>query len=394
MSNDITTGNRAARRNSGGRHRKVQRQATSALVVAAALSAGIVFAPMANAAPTQGGTTGGGTQGGTSTQPPPPAPVQTVPEAPAEPIYWTAPPVQQPTYVPKPGYDYGNGQSAPQQNYVPPIDPTTLHAPVWVEPAPMYIAPPKTLMIGDFHFNQPNWLTDEDLERTNNTSELIRSDISTIYRSIGVVPSRADRVATGQITGTLAGAGAGALALGVPGALLGGTIGGLQGAALGGVIPLPIPILPEVTTGVAGTAIGAGIGGLVTAVPGAIGGGLIGFAAGTAFGAGDDEGQPIEVHLPDVDQPVITTSTEDTLSSWEQSGPVGQGAAAAVRDVVEVAPSLDQQARDWAAEQPGGQQVVEAIDNTLETFFDGSAGTAAQMISTAFGQGAGAPAAV
>ncbi len=39
----------------------------------------------------------------------------------------------------------------------------------------------------------------------------------------------------------------------------------------------------------------------------------------------------------------------------------------------------------------GGDSVIAAVDSTLETFFGGSAGTAAEMISTAIGQGAGAP---
>ncbi|WP_075836457.1 MULTISPECIES: insoluble domain protein [unclassified Rhodococcus (in: high G+C Gram-positive bacteria)] len=392
MSNDITTGNRAARRNSGGRHRKAQHQATTALLVAAAVSAGIVFAPLAGAAPTQGGTTGGGTQGGTTTTPAPvPSPAY-VPEAPAEPIYWTAPPAQQPQYTAIPNYDYGTGQYTGNTNYVAPLDYSTLHAPVAVEAAPIYIAPPEKIMIGDYHLNQANWITDEDRERTNNTAGLIRSQVATAWKSVGVEPDRADRVAAAQMTGAVTGFIAAGAACAVPGALLGGTGGGLYGAALGGVVPLPIPLLPEVTTGVAGTALGAVGGGLIAAAPCALAGGAVGFVGGTAFGAGDDEGQPIEITIPDVDQPTITDETGTVLDQWEQSGPAGEATASAIRDVVAAAPAIDQQARDWVAVQPGGQQVIEAVDGALETFFDGSAGTAAEMISTAFGLGAGAPA--
>ncbi|MDH6284512.1 insoluble domain protein [Prescottella agglutinans] len=398
MSNDINTGTRTARR-TGGRHRKAQGTA-AALVASAAVAAGLVLVPSAGAAPTQGGTTGGGTQGGTTATPAPaPAPEPAyVPEAPSQPTYWVEAPAVQPTYVPKPNYDYETNQFTQQSNYVAPIDYSQLHAPTYVEPAPMYIAPPKTLMIGDYHAEQPNWLTDEDLERTNNTSELIRSNVSTFYRSIGIDAERADRVAAGQIAGTIGGAVVGVGIGALPGAALGSNVGGNIGVGIGGFVSLPlapVPGLPAVVTvptAVAGAAAGAAVGGAITAVPGAVLGGGVGFLAGTAFGAGDDEGQPIEVDLPDIDSDAITAQTESTLTQWQESGPVGQAAATAVRDVVATAPAIDQQTRDWAAEQPGGQQVVDAIDGALGTFFGGSAGVAAGMISNAVGQGAGAQA--
>lgn len=401
MSNDINTSSRTARR-TGGRHRKARGTATAALVASAALAAGLVLTPSALAAPTQGGTTGGGTQGGTTATPAPaPAPQPAyVPEAPSQPTYWVEAPAYQPEYKPLPNYNYDTGQYTQQSNYVAPIDYSALHAPVAVEAAPMYIAPPKTLMIGDYHAEQPNWLTDEDLERTNNTSELIRSQVSTFYRSIGVDAYRADRVAAGQIAGTIGGAAIGAGIGAIPGALLGGTVGGNQGLAIGGFVSIPlgaIPGLPAtviVPTTVAGTAAGAAIGGAITAVPGAIAGGAVGFGFGTAFGAGDDQGQPIEVDLPSIDEGAITAQTETTLTQWEEAGPVGQAAATTVRDVVAAALGIDRQARDWATAQPGGQQVVDAIDGALTAFGQGSAGVASQMISSAIGQGAGAPATV
>ena len=391
MSNDITTtGNRAARRASG-RHR-IQRQATAAFVATAAVAAGLVLAPTAGAAPSQGGTTGGGTQGGTTAAPAPaPAPT-TVPEAPAEPKYWSAPPVVQPEYKPLPNYDYDTGRYDRPATDTPPLDLSTLRAPQPVEQAPIYIAPPEKIMIGDYHVTQPNWVTDADRERTNNTAGLIRSDVATFWKSVGVDADRADRVAAAQIGGVAAGATAGAVAGAVPGALLGGTLGGIGGAALGGVMPLPIPVLPEVTTGVAGTAAGAALGGAIGAVPGAVVGGVVGLAAGTAFGAGDDEGQPIEVELPDVHQDALTEQSTATVDQWQSSGPVGEAAADAVQNVVQAAPQVDAQVREWAVVQPGGEGVIAAVDHTLEVFFGGSAGTAAEMISTAIGQGAGAPA--
>ncbi|MBM4628666.1 hypothetical protein GS453_18315 [Rhodococcus hoagii] len=155
-------------------------------------------------------------------------------------------------------------------------------------------------------------------------------------------------------------------------------------------IPLaPVPGLPAVVvvpTTVAGTAAGAAIGGAITAIP-----------------VRSPEAQPvsplvrhsvrattrapIEVDLPSIDEAAITEQTDTTLTQWEESGPVGQAAATAVRDVVEAAPGIDQQARDWATAQPGGQQVVDAIDGALAQFGRGSAGVAAQLVSGAVGAG-------
>lgn len=378
-----------------GKHRKVSRAAKAGLVPATAAAIVVAGAGVANAdpveLPSQGGVTtpAPSTQGGTTTAPQP----AYVPEAPSEPIYWVEAPAVQPTYVPKPNYDYETNQYTGYSNYVAPIDYSALHAPVAVEAAPMYIAPPEIIMLGDIHMKRPNWVTTEDMERTNNTSELVRSQVSTFYRSIGVNAERADRVAAGQIAGTVGGALAGAGIGAVPGALIGGTIGGNIGLGIGGYVSIPlapVPGLPAVVvvpTTVAGTAAGAAIGGAITAIPGAIAGGAAGFVAGTAFGAGDDEGQPIEVDLPSIDEAAITEQTNTTLTQWEESGPVGQAAATAVRDVVEAAPGIDQQARDWATAQPGGQQVVDAIDGALAQFGRGSAGVAAQLVSGAVGAG-------
>ncbi|MGX6513416.1 MULTISPECIES: insoluble domain protein [Rhodococcus] len=349
--------------------------ATAAAIVAA--GTGLASADPVDL-PSQGGVTtpAPSTQGGTTSAPKPPA----------KQIYWTPPPAQQREYAPLPDYNYDTNRYE-RQSSPPPIDPLELRAPQPVTPEPIYIAPPEKIMVGDIHFNQPNWVTDDDRERTNNTAGLIRSDVATFYKSVGIEASRADRVAAAQIGATVAGAAAGAAAGAVPGALIGGTIGGIAGATAGGVVPLPIPVLPEVTTGVAGTAAGAAIGAAVGAVPGAVLGGAAGLAAGTAFGAGDDEGQPIEVELPDVGEDVLTEQADSTVEQWQSSGPVGQAAADAVRNVVQTAPQVDSQVREWVKVQPGGEGVIAGVDNALDTFFGGSAGTAAEMISTAIGDG-------
>ncbi|MHD0283762.1 insoluble domain protein [Rhodococcus aetherivorans] len=349
--------------------------ATAAAIVAA--GTGVAWAAPVEL-PSQGGVTtpAPSTQGGTTSAPKPPA----------KQIYWTPPPTQQREYAPLPDYNYDTNRYE-RQSTPAPINPLELRAPQPVEPEPIYIAPPEKIMIGDFHFNQPNWVTDDDRERTNNTAGLIRSDVATFYKSIGIEANRADRVAAAQIGATVAGAAAGAAAGAVPGALIGGTIGGIAGATAGGVVPLPISVLPEVTTGVAGTAAGAAIGAAVGAVPGAVVGGAAGLAAGTAFGAGDDEGQPVEVELPDVGEDVLTEQAGSTVEQWQSSGPVGQAAADAVRNVVQTAPQVDSQVREWVKVQPGGEGVIAGVDSTLDTFFGGSAGTAAEMISTAIGDG-------
>lgn len=364
------------------KHHRASRIARASVVPATAVAIVAAGTGLASADPVELSPQGGvstpapSTQGGTTSAPQPPA----------QQIYWTPPPAQQRQYAPLPDYNYDTGRYE-RQSTPAPINPLELRAPQPVEPEPIYIAPPEKIMIGDIHFNQPNWVTDDDRERTNNTAGLIRSDVATFYKSIGIEASRADRVAAAQIGATVAGAAAGAAAGAVPGALIGGTIGGIAGGAAGGVVPLPIPVLPEVTTGVAGTAAGAAIGAAVGAVPGAVLGGAAGLAAGTAFGAGDDDGQPIEVQLPDVGEDVLTEQAGSTVEQWQSSGPVGQAAADAVQNVVQTAPQVDSQVREWVKVQPGGDGVIAGVDSALDTFFGGSAGTAAEMISTAIGDG-------
>lgn len=363
-----------------GKHQKVSRMAKAGIVPATAVAIAAASAGIATAAPVelppQGGVTAPtpSTQGGTTSTPAPPA----------EPKYWTEAPVVQPEYAPLPNYDYDTGESTPVA-YAPPLDLSTLHAPEPVEQAPIYIAPDEKILIGDYHFNQPNWVTDEDRERTNNSAGLIRSQVATAWKSIGVDAERADRIAAAQIGGAVIGAATGAAVTAVPGALIGGTIGGIQGASLGGMVPLGP--LPAITTGVAGTAIGAAAGGAVGAVPGALIGGAAGVIAGTAFGAGDEEGQPIEVELPDIQEVALTEQAAGTVEQWQTSGPAGQATADAVRNVVETAPVVDAQVRQWVGSQPGGQDAIEGVNNMLGTFFNGSLGTAAEMISTAIGGG-------
>ena len=100
-------------------------------------------------------------------------------------------------------------------------------------------------------------------------------------------------------------------------------------------------------------------------------------------------GEPVDIEIPDVDQPAVTAQTQDTLAEWENSGPVGQFAANTVRDTVAAAPAIDAQVRDFVAAQPGGQQVIEQVDAALTDFFqNASPGLASTLISQAIGDGA------
>lgn len=407
--------NRAARRARARSHRRTHgTQAATVLAVAtAALASGIALAPSALAEPLQGGVTGdstqdgvtGGTsQGGTTTAPAPePTPepdTSSVPDLPAEPAYWVAPPAEyQPENVqwrPMPNYDYDTDAYLPQDEVaVEPVPLEQLHLPTPVTPTAPIIAPRNKVRFGDTVFAQPNWVSDRDAERTNNTSAVIEAQVSTFWRSIGVETTRADRLAAAQIAGGATGAVAGATAAGVPaavtGALVGGTIGGLGGAALGGMVPTPIPGLPVVTTGVAGTATGAALGAAAAGVPaaavGAVAGAAAGVAAGTNFGAGD-LGQPQQIAVPDIDHDAVAAQTQDTLAQWENSGPVGQVAASAVQDAVETAPVVDQQVRGVVATQPGGEQVIAQVDSVLTDFFaDATPGLAGNLLSGAVGDG-------
>ena len=403
MSIDITAGNRASRRaQQRGQHRRrsAARQGTVAVVASAAVVAGIAFAPSATAAPGQAGITDGGGQAGISqgggqsgvtTETPAPAPPQPAP------TYWVEPPAQYQniTYQPLQNFDYNtNTYTGQSTNYdATPIDYSQLRLPGPVEIIAPIIAPRDTLRFGTFHIAQPNWVSDADLERTNNTTAVVESMVATFWHSTGVPVDKASRESAAQVAGAAGGALTGGLALAAPfatgGALIGGTIGGNIGMGLGNVF---VPGIGWVAGGLAGTGAGAGIGALALGVPafltGAVGGGVAGFVAATAYGAGE-LGEPVDIEIPDVDQPAVTAQTQNVLTEWENSGPVGQFAANTVRDTVAAAPAIDAQVRDFVGAQPGGQQVIEQVDAALTDYFQNtSPGLAFTLISQAIGGGA------
>ncbi|MGW5148251.1 insoluble domain protein [Rhodococcus koreensis] len=402
MSNDINPGNRTARR-ARHRRRSATQAATALAVITAALASGIALSPSAFADPIQGGVTGesnqegvtgGDTQSGTTAPTPAPQPAY-VAETPTEPVYWVDPPAeyQNIEYQPLPNYNYDtNAYVEPEDYYVAPVQFEQLHLPSPVEPTKPFIAPRDTLRIGEIHIKQPNWVSDMDRDRTNNTMAVVQAGVSTDWRSIGVETSRADRIAAAQVGAGAAGAAIGATAAGgaaaTAGALVGGTIGGLAGMTAGNVF---LPGLGWVPAGIVGTAAGAGIGaaaaGILAATAGALVGGGIAVAAVTPIAAGD-KGEPREIEVPDIDSEAVTAQTETVLTDWENSGPIGQAAASAVQDTVESAPAIDQQARDFVAAQPGGEQIIAQVEGTLNSFLnDATPGLAADLLSGAIGGG-------
>ncbi|MGV9862611.1 insoluble domain protein [Rhodococcus koreensis] len=402
MSNDINPGNRTARR---ARHRcrSATQAATALAVITAALASGIALSPSAFGDPIQGGVTGesnqegvtgGDIQSGTIAPTPAPQPAY-VAETPTEPVYWVDPPAeyQNIEYQPLPNYNYDtNAYVEPEDFYVAPVQFEQLHLPSPVEPTKPFIAPRDTLRIGEIHIKQPNWVSDMDRDRTNNTMAVVQAGVSTGWRSIGVETSRADRIAAAQVGAGAAGAAIGATAAGgaaaTAGALVGGTIGGLAGMTAGNVF---LPGLGWVPAGIVGTAAGAGIGAAAAGIPAATAGALVGggiaVAAVTPIAAGD-KGEPCEIEVPDIDSEAVTAQTETVLTEWENSGPIGQAAASAVQDTVESAPAIDQQARDFVAAQPGGEQIIAQVEGTLNSFLnDATPGLVADLLSGAIGGG-------
>ena len=428
MSIDTTIGNRAARR-AQGRHRRrsAKTTATALAVASAAFGMSAMVAGPASAAPIQGGVTGGTTQEGVTsdvqtdgtTAAETPAPSAAEPKADSS--FWVAPPAQynQGTraYDPQTGggvtvvdystdysadyssdYSGGGGYSGytDSEEASPAVDWSRLHAPTPVlEPTVPIQAPKDKMRMGRVVFDQPNWVSDIDAERTNNTTAVIEAQVTDAWRSVGLETTEAERIASAQVAGTALGAGTGAAAgcaaVGVPTSLVVSTVAGIGGAMAGTMVPLPIPGAAPVTSGVAATAVGAAGGlGVGCAIGGALGaglGGAAGLAAGTAYGAGEDA-TPIEAQVPDVEADAVGEQVDATLEQWSQD-PVGQVVVDAVQTfTTETAPAIDTQVRDVVQAQPGGEQIVEQVDQTLETFFnDATAGLAGNLISNAVGDG-------
>ncbi|MEV0682776.1 hypothetical protein AB0I35_02820 [Nocardia sp. NPDC050378] len=190
-------------------------------------------------------------------------------------------------------------ETRPVPDYTTPAPPVVieeLHLPEPVEPVAPIAPPPRTLRVGDFTAPAPEELPAEILDGVNTTAADVEAAIATQGRSIGINPSRSDKIAAATVGGALAGA---AIA-GVPAAAVGAVGGGLAGAAVGAGVGFVVG-----AAGTAGaTAILAGAAAIPTAGPGAVpiiiggftaawpiaaattgAGAAIGAAAGAALGA-------------------------------------------------------------------------------------------------------------
>ncbi|MEU2004520.1 insoluble domain protein [Rhodococcus sp. NPDC019627] len=390
----------------GGQHRLQKQKAAQrvALLGAVTVVIGLATNGMASAAPDQPGITtpeAPAEQAGITSTPSTPAesaPAEVIEPAQPDPVYWGPAPAEPIVYQAIPNFDYESNQYIePEGGYadVAPVQFQDLHLPQWVEPTQPFIAPRDTLRLGELHLKQPNWVSDVDKDRTNNTVANVESATTTFWRSLGVETSRAERISAAQI-----GAGAvGAVTVGTAAAVVAGTACGLAAGTAAGIVGMSagmvfLPGIGWAPVGVLATAAGAAAGVAACAPPafvvGAGLGGLGAAAAVTPFAAAD-KGEPREVEIADVDQPAITEQTEQVLEQWA-ADPIGTQVVSAVQDTVEAAPVIDQQVRDFAAAQPGGKQALEQVDTALTTFFgDSTPGLASQLISDAIGAGIPAP---
>ncbi|MFE3260551.1 hypothetical protein [Nocardia sp. NPDC059229] len=192
-----------------------------------------------------------------------------------------------------------NFRPIPNHEAAPAVDFQTLHAPTAVAPVLPIAPPPRTVRIGEFTAPAPEQLPDTILDTVNGAAADTEAGLATGLNSIGVNPSRSDKIAAGTLGGAAIGAGAGAVGAGVPAALLGGAVGGTIGAGVGAAVgfglgsagavvaPGTAPIdIPGGTAG--GALIGAGMGAVAGAaaagIPAALVGGAVVGAGGAALG--------------------------------------------------------------------------------------------------------------
>lgn len=392
-------------RNRAGKHRAAQRSAVAGVTLTA-LTALVVTtfggAGVALADPVQPGVSTEGVQPGVATegvQPgvtaPPAAPVAP-PVQETVPVTWVPSPVEyQQPYQPRPGWDYETGNYDNSQDPVAPqVNVADLHLPVPVETATAPIAPPPEMgAFGNFIFKKPNWWTTDTLNRVSGQSAVWLAQTTDFYRSTGIPLDTAQQMAASQFTAGAVGLTAG-LAASTPvlatTTAIGAGIGGNIGLALGNAL-IPIPGVGSVPGTVVG-AVAGGVAGAVVAAPVVIASGAVGTAigvgVGTAFGEGEN-GRETEVVIPDIDQPAITTETQNVLDSWSASPPVGTAAADGVRNAAAAAPAIDTQIRETVSALPGGEGAVAAFDQAVTDIAVATAvpGLPISMISDAIGAG-------
>lgn len=220
---------------------------------------------------------------------------------PVQPGVTTTPNPLAPQVQPQPQSDYpipANYRPIPNRDVAPAVDLGALHAPAPVTPVAPIAPPPRTVRIGDFTAPAPDQLPDPALDTVNGVAANTEAALATGLNSIGVNPSRSDKIAAGTLGGGIIGAGLGAAAAGIPVALAGGIAGGLVGAAVGtaigfGLGTISATVLPwtapiDIPGGMAGgaligAAVGAAAGAAAVGLPAAaVGGALGGAASGSA----------------------------------------------------------------------------------------------------------------
>jgi hypothetical protein len=114
-----------------------------------------------------------------------------------------------------PATDFAPTRPVERPGYAAPLRVNRLHAPQATPPVARIVAPPSEMRVGNFVASVPTWMPRGPLDVINTTSAGYESQISQIARSIGVAPSRADRIAAATVADTVAGGMVGAAVAGV-----------------------------------------------------------------------------------------------------------------------------------------------------------------------------------
>ncbi|MFD3702755.1 hypothetical protein ACFWUP_06365 [Nocardia sp. NPDC058658] len=151
-----------------------------------------------------------------------------------------------------PETDYLPTRQIPEREYVAPLQLEELHAPEPERPVAPIVVDPRVLRAGDLITPAPEFLDQGMVDQFNAAGAGPEAQISQFARSVGVAPSRADKIAAGAVGGAVRGATIGCV---VPAAFATATI-----------IGAPLAPLNCVAWGAVGLAagglIGAGTGGL------------------------------------------------------------------------------------------------------------------------------------
>ncbi|GAC66485.1 hypothetical protein [Gordonia soli] len=179
---------------------------------------------------------------------------------------------QQPT-----GDRHGAGtRTAPKAGPLAAVDPGKLHAPRPVAPVKPIQAPTGQVRIGEVQAPTPQWLPPQQTKQVNDAAAQAEAQVATFGESVGLDPSRADRVAETTVGDAAVGAAIATGTVGAPLAAAGALVGGVAGLVAG------VPFLPAGL--VVGPPVGAAIGAAVTAAPFTALGAGVGAGVGAARG--------------------------------------------------------------------------------------------------------------